>query len=412
MRKNSLFIQLVLVFALSIGLFTSCEKSDSTSASVEKQEVSVARFSAEPIKDEYIVVLKDENAGDFRINSNLKFTERMDLLKSEMANSFSKAQIKKEDIRKAFGYALIGFSAKLTPEQVEALKQDPRVKRIEQNQKFTLSPISAYRGGPPWADDGDDTSTDGQVVPWGITRVGGGAPYTGTGTAWIIDSGIDLDHPDLNVDVDRSACFLDRGDPDDENGHGTHVSGTIAAIDNEIGVVGVAPGATLVSVRVLDRNGSGTTDGVIAGVDYVAANGQPGDVANMSLGGAISESLDEAVINAAETGVKFAIAAGNESDDANNYSPSRVNHENVYTISAMDDNDYFAYFSNYGNPPIDFCAPGIDIYSTWKDASYNTISGTSMATPHVCGLLLLGPVNTDGQVVGDPDGNPDDIAHH
>ncbi|MDH3322418.1 MAG: S8 family serine peptidase, partial [Flavobacteriaceae bacterium] len=246
---------------------------------------------------------------------------------------------------------------------------------------------------------------------WGITRVGGGS-YNGSATAWIIDSGIDLDHPDLNVDVARSASFLSRGDADDQNGHGTHVAGTVAAIDNAIGVVGVAPGATVVAVRVLDRRGSGSTSGVIAGVDYVAANAQNGDVANMSLGGGVSTTLDNAVIAAAASGVKFALAAGNESDDANNHSPARANHANIYTVSAMDSNDNFASFSNYGNPPIEFCAPGVSIASLWKSGGYNTISGTSMAAPHVCGLLLLGNVAKDGTVNNDPDGNADDIAHH
>lgn len=107
------------------------------------------------------------------------------------------------------------------------------------------------------------------------------------------------------------------------------------------------------------------------------------------------------------------MAAGNESDNANNHSPARANGINLYTVSACDINDNWAYFSNYGNPPIDFCAPGVSIYSTYKGDSYTTMSGTSMAAPHVCGLLLLtnGNVKTDGYVNGDPDGNPDPIAH-
>ncbi|NJW54993.1 S8 family serine peptidase, partial [Salinimicrobium oceani] len=111
-------------------------------------------------------------------------------------------------------------------------------------------------------------------------------------------------------------------------------------------------------------------------------------------------------------GIKFALAAGNDSTNANNSSPARVNGTNIYTVSAIDINDRFASFSNYGNPPIDYAAPGVNIKSTWKSGGYNTISGTSMASPHVAGILVLGSVRADGTASGDPDGNPDPIAVH
>ena len=131
----------------------------------------------------------------------------------------------------------------------------------------------------------------------------------------------------------------------------------------------------------------------------------------MSLGGGISTTLDEAVLNASSV-LKFALAAGNESDDADNHSPARVNGPNIYTISAMDSNDNWAYFSNYG-AGVDYCAPGYSIYSTYKSGGYETLSGTSMASPHVCGLLLItSNLTTDGYVNGDPDGDPDPIAHN
>lgn len=287
-------------------------------------------------------------------------------------------------------------------------KKDSRVKFIEQDHIITL-------GKPPWAGGGDDDEVASQETPWGITRVNGGVTYSGSGVAWVIDTGVDLTHPDLNVDVNRSVSFLggkDANDPNDANGHGTHVAGTIAAIDNSEGVIGVAAGATVISVRVLNRRGSGTYSGVIAGVDYVGQNGAAGDVANMSLGGGVSQSLDNAVIAASSGGVIFCLAAGNSSDDANNHSPARANGSNIVTVSASDINDNFAYFSNYGNPPIDWCAPGVGIKSSWKKGGYNTISGTSMATPHVAGVLLLGAGKKLKDVIGDPDGNADDIITH
>ena len=166
----------------------------------------------------------------------------------------------------------------------------------------------------------------------------------------------------------------------------------------------------MVSVRVLDRRGSGSNSGVIAGVDYVAQYGQPGDVANMSLGGGLSQALDDAVVAAASGGVRFALAAGNSSGDANNHSPARANGPNVFTVSSFAIGDNWSSFSNFGNPPIDFAEPGSSIKSTWVGSGYNTISGTSMATPHLAGILLQGAVGNGGFVNGDPDGNPDKIG--
>jgi subtilisin family serine protease len=281
---------------------------------------------------------------------------------------------------------------------------NPNIAYCEQDQVVTVAPIHA--AAPPGGGGGTQPA---QETPWGIARVNGGVAGS-FGTAWVIDTGIDFSHPDLRVDTARSRSFLSNNtSPVDQNGHGTHVAGTIAALDNTIGVIGVAPGALVVAVRVLDRRGSGSNSGVIAGVDYVSANGQAGDVANMSLGGGVSTALDTAVVNAAKGGVRFALAAGNETDNANNHSPARANGPNVYTISAFSVGDKWASFSNYGNPPVDYSEPGVSIKSTWLNGGYNTISGTSMATPHFAGLLLTG-LRAGGNVIGDPDGTPDVIG--
>lgn len=348
--------------------------------------------------NKYIVVL------DEAVNSQVALAERVEKVKGKALGLLKKYNIDAQT-EETYQSALNGFTVRLNKGQAKQLAADPEVKIIEQDQIIALSPINAM------AKPVKPAPTPTQSIPWGITRVGGGGTATSTGTAWIIDSGIDLDHPDLNVDVARSRSFVTTSTtPDDQNGHGTHVAGTVGAKNNTIGVVGVVPGVTLVSVRVLDRKGSGTTTGVIAGVDYVKANGKAGDVANMSLGGGVSDALDLAVFNASSV-VKFALAAGNESDNANNHSPARVNGPNIYTVSAMSSTDTWASFSNYGNPPVDYCAPGVSIYSTYKGGAYATLSGTSMASPHVAGLLLLGNINTNGYVIGDPDGSADPIAH-
>ncbi|MEJ2540476.1 MAG: S8 family serine peptidase [Gemmatimonadota bacterium] len=317
----------------------------------------------------------------------------------------------------SYGTALYGFAATVPSGRVTALARDPRVAAVELDQVATIIPRPGVGPArPPWERDGGggDGETGGQSTPWGITRVNGGASGA-SGTAWIIDSGIDLDHPDLNVNVARSADFTgSRKGAEDENGHGTHVAGTVAAIDNDIGVVGVAAGASVVAVRVLDRRGSGSYSGVIAGVDYVAANASQDDVANMSLGGGFSQALNDAV-TAAASSVTFVLAAGNESTDAGTRSPASASTgsgDNIHTVSAFREGDSWASFSNFGNPPVDYAAPGVGVESTYKDGGYSTLNGTSMAAPHVAGLVLLGTIRTDGIVSGDPDGAPDPIAVH
>ncbi len=311
-------------------------------------------------------------------------------------------------LKHVYSVALRGFATNASEQGVANMKaNNPNIAYCEQDQVVTTGPIQA--AAPP---SGGGGTQPAQETPWGIARVNGGAAGS-FATAWVIDTGISV-HPDLNFDQARSRSFLggNNTSPVDQNGHGTHVAGTIAAYDNSIGVIGVAPGARVVAVRVLDRRGSGSNSGVIAGVDYVASVGQPGDVANMSLGGGVSTALDTAVINAAaSSGVRFALAAGNESDSALNHSPARASGTNVFTVSAIAVGDKWATYSNFGNPPIEYAEPGSAIKSTWLNGGYNTISGTSMATPHLAGILLAGAPKTDGRTaIGDPSGPADPIA--
>ncbi|WP_240505796.1 S8 family serine peptidase [Erythrobacter colymbi] len=313
------------------------------------------------------------------------------------------AQAAQGQVKHVYSVAVRGFAVNAAPQAIENMrKNNPNIAYCEQDQVVTQ--IQTRGGG-----GGGTTTQPPQETPWGIARVNGGRAGS-FATAWVIDGGIQLDHPDLNVDVARSRNFTGRGTAADENGHGTHVAGTIAARDNGIGVIGVAPGAPVVAVRVLDRRGSGSVSGVVAGVDYVAQFGRPGDVANMSLGGGASTTLDNAVINAAAGGVRFVLAAGNESTNAANSSPARANGPNIFTISSFAIGDNWSSFSNFGNPPIDYAEPGSAIKSTWIGSGYNTISGTSMATPHFAGILLQGAPGNGGRVNGDPDGNPDTIG--
>jgi hypothetical protein len=363
--------------------------------------------SSQPIENRFIVVLKPE-AIMARFSQKGDYNQRTSAMRLAIAPILWRSKITEEVVDRVYSSTVLGFSATMDRDMVIRLRQDPEVSYIEQDRIITLA--------PPWK-KGKNNSGDKQEIPPGITRVGGPVGYSGSHVAWIIDTGVDLDHPELNVERSRGYNAFSNGRDaktlNDGNGHGTHVAGTIAAKNNKIGVVGVAAGATVIPVKVLDFQGSGTYSGVIAGVDYVGANGKNGDVANMSLGGPASESLDNAVIAAAEQGIIFCLAAGNDSDDADNYSPARANGDNIYTISAMGEEDIWAYFSNYGMS-VDYCSPGVSIKSTWKDGGYHTISGTSMATPHAAGVFLVsgGKASEDGTVQEDPDGTPDQIIVH
>lgn len=342
------------------------------------------------------------------------------------------ANIDRSLITSEYNTALHGFAAHLSEAQLNGLRADSRVISVEPDRMIILAPPCGSRNGGPCpdpdpedpgdgggGDDGSGGGGDGSIignaeVPWGITRVGGPVVYTGTKVAWVIDTGIQLNHPDLNVDGSRGTTVFtsgpDASSPDDRNGHGTHVAGTIGAFNN---IAGVAAGVTVIPVKVLDRRGSGSISGVIQGVDFVAANAAAGDVANMSLGGGKSDALNTAVQNASSGGTWFVVAAGNSSAPASNYSPASAVGKYIETIAATDINDTFASFSNYGTPT-SYAAPGVSIKSTWISSGYRTINGTSMSAPHVAGILLVtgGTIRTSGHSSTAPDGKTYPISSH
>jgi subtilisin len=292
-----------------------------------------------------------------------------------------------------------GFVAKLTPQEADLLQNDAAIGKVEPDRIVALS--TCFEVIEP------------RLITWNISRVGYG---NGIGkTAWIIDSGIDFNHPDLTVDNARSRSFVNgQTSADDANGHGTHVAGIIGAKNNSIGMLGVASGATLVSLRVLDSEGVGSVSSIIQALGYVSTHGKAGDVVNISLGEeGTSESLDDQVYSTASKGIFITIAAGNDTEPAVKYSPARVNGPNIFTVSAIDSLDRFASFSNYGNDVVDFAAPGVRIPSTYSQGRYAILSGTSMAAPHVAGLLLINGRNirSSGTAINDPDNVPDAIAH-
>ena len=382
MQSKRRWLNLGIAFVLILSLFLVVNSPQS------------ARASNGAIPDKYIVV----------VSGSLEPSTAA----ADMARQYGLG------IGHVYAHALNGFSATIPANRLEQVRNDPNVLSVVQDREVSIE-AKPCSNPPCGGGGGGGGGSSSQTVPTGVMRINGekSSTFSGDGKGSVnvdvavIDTGVDLDHPDLNV-VGGYNCSTGKS-YDDGNGHGTHVAGTIGALDNNFGVVGVAPGARIWAVRVLNNAGSGTWSDVICGVDWVTANASVIEAANMSLGGSGSEGtcndggLHEAICNAVAAGVTFAVAAGNESDDAANHVPAAYNE--VITVSALadfdgepgglgsptcrsDEDDTFANFSNYGKD-VDIIAPGVCILSTWKGGGYNTISGTSMATPHVTGAAAL-----------------------
>jgi subtilisin family serine protease len=312
--------------------------------------------------DTYIVVLKDS------VDDPSQVAEGIDQRQEGFDAGF------------VYTEALEGFSAEIPDDSLDDVRNNSRVAYVERDEVVTAF---------------------GQRVPWGIRRIGanvssiragnGSGKVTGV-NIYVIDSGIAA-NPDLNV-VNRHN-FLARGPDNDCYGHGTHVAGTLAARDNRIDVVGVAPGAPLTSVKVLDCHGHGTAGKVIKGIDWVtakAANAEKPAVANLSLGSSRRiKSLNTAVRASAASGVFYSLSAGNEGRSACKFSPAMTGagkNNGILTTAATNQADSEPFWSNFGRC-VDLWAPGANILSTWKKGATKTISGTSMAAPHAGGTAAL-----------------------
>jgi subtilisin family serine protease len=283
-------------------------------------------------------------------------------------------------------------AASLPAKALAKLRADAAVAYVEEDGVAeAMGKVDGEAKGKP----GGSTTPPPQTTPWGVTRVGAAAATaTGAGVrVAVIDTGIDMDHPDL-VSIAGGVDYVqDDGFPDDDNGHGSHVAGTIAARNNTIGAIGVAPGAALYAVKVLDRRGSGWLSDVAAGIDWVANKNSVQNfgkmhIANMSLGARTGDAtLEAACAAAAAAGVLLVAAAGNSGDG--NVGTEEWGYPAAYTscvaVGATNIDDELASFSNTG-PYVDVSAPGVSVYSTYKNAGYATLSGTSMASPHAAGV--------------------------
>lgn len=375
----------------------------------QQTDVTSPIRTGDPVPGQFIIQFRPAAFQEKGLNiKSMSKDARIEAVRSVASNMLREVGIGADQLGVAFGTAVQGCVVTLSNEKVALLAKHRDVLRIEPDRYIQLPPFTVM--GKP---GGGGTTPAAQVTPWGIARVGGkGIPRPGA-VAWIVDTGIDFNHPELNVDKASSKTFVPRtSSAADENGHGSHVSGIIAARDNTVGVVGVAPGAELISMRVLDRNGAGQFSYSIQAFDYIATNGVAGDVVNYSVGPTsryTSQILDDAVASVGAKGISVCLAAGNASDDCVYFSPARLNAPNVYTISAFDVNNVFAAFSNYGTP-VDYSEPGVNIYSCYKGGGYATMSGTSMASPHAAGILMCGAIGSTNNVTGDKDATADPIG--
>lgn len=378
--------KLALAISLSVAAVTATEivVANESNPAIQAAELTanpMAKFrSVDPqraIKDQYIVVFKDQyvtqqtaimSAGPV---DNATLTSNRSAVVASMASEM--ASYHNATLKNQFHSALNGFAGTMSKQDMQELLKDSRVAYIEQDQI-----MQAY-----------DTQPN---ATWGLDRIDQAnlpldSNYTydvsGSGvSAYVIDTGVAVSHNDFGGRAQNGYDFVDNDSvANDCNGHGTHVAGTIGS-----NTWGVAKGATIVGVRVLNCQGSGSNSDVIAGVDWVRQNAVKPAVANMSLGGGSSTALDNAVNNAINSGVAFVVAAGNSNSDACVGSPNRV--ANALTTASSTSSDARSSFSSWGSC-IDLFAPGSSITSTWHTGGSNTISGTSMAAPHVAGVAAL-----------------------
>ena len=385
---------------LSALVMTSCQNENLSEGTVETI-VEPTSADGNIIPGEYIIVFKDSKiAPASKVLEKQSFTSREEKGKSvdkisetsikQMNSILSENDLDQSKVLDYYTTQISGMTLKLDDAEFKKLSNDPNVATIEYNRVVELPKVEVEE-----IMSGEVSQKMAQQTPCGVSRAGG--PVDGTSSnavIWVIDSGIDLDHPDLRVVTNPTfARSFVGGTANDCNGHGTHVAGIAAASDNGIGVVGVSAGAVVVPVRVFGCSGGSSTATILAGINHVGRFDRPGDVTNLSLGGffgngcSTNSSYRSALTAVGNAGNMVAIAAGNSRANAASYQPACINGTNIFTVASMTCNGGFSSFSNFNVNPVDVIATGSSVLSTYLNGGYATLSGTSMASPHVAGIM-------------------------
>lgn len=386
-----------MVFGLT---FYQCHRPDN--AFVEPQTKGPGSTEGSIIPGEYIVLFDAEHIPPaISYLGDVTFTDRNKKAAAiEQYNDRVSAQInawllengiQSNQVLSLYTAVVTGVALKgIDTAAFERLKTLEAVKSIECNRVISLPKEEVEE-----IETSGGVSSRTQETSCAIFNAGGSVDGSGLNRLiWIIDSGVDLDHPDLTVNTTLSKGFIGNTTGNDDRGHGTHVAGIAAAKNNGIGVVGVSAGGTVVAVKVLDVNGNGTSALLASGLQHAATYVMSGDVINMSLGGyygancATNSSIIPYLQYFSDAVARVAMAAGNNSADAGLYDPGCISLPRVVTVASMTCGKTFSSdFSNYGRPPIDWIATGKNVKSTYRDGGYATLSGTSMATPVVAGIM-------------------------
>lgn len=406
----------LLVFLLTLSV--ACEDPGGIDLIEDTQEEMVKTFphtydtSGRVIPGQYVVILKtDKLPTEFPTSSEERLANKgpQDISDQHMKmapvaavnKTLRKYGISNNQILQSLEGPAPAFLLNIDAATAEALSKDKQVEIIEENKVVALNVSALIR--TPFVPSNEGTTH--QVNTYGVNRVGGSVDFSRDNAwnsrwAWIMDSGVDYDHPDLYVNTQYSRDFSGSGSGyDDRLGHGTHVAGIIGAKKNNIGVEGVAAGCVLLSVKVLDDQGEGSTMSVLQGLYHVYRYGVRDDVVNISLGGTDNGIIAWGIGLLSQLGARVVVAAGNSAQDAKTVSPANIDNPRVYTVGAIDWNDRFSSYSNYGSV-LDYVAPGDGILSTYPGGKYAYMGGTSMAAPHVTGVMLLsnGNISTSGQI--------------
>lgn len=377
------------------------------------------------IPGQYIILLKEEEEGDIDLlpdedderlqksaSGNQILFKAQDSKLQRGQSIFKRNGLDQSKVNQVFADDGSTFMAELTEKEAQKLMDDPDVEIVEEDRVIALNfePLIRTPFIPSEENTGKNGNipnakmdADGDYETYGVERIGGSVNFENSQHwenrfVWIVDTGLDTDHPDLNIVHEYSESFVGGSSYEDSHGHGTHVAGVVAAKDNGFGTVGVAAGAKVVAVKVLDDKGNGKVSAIISALYYIRRHSLPNDVVNISVGGRSSRAITRLVKRLGRRGVHVVCAAGNRGKDVRDTSPANVNGINVYTVAAINWDDIYTNYSNFGDG-VDFAAPGEGILSTHLDGKYAYMSGTSMAAPHAAGVMVLteGFYNTSGQ---------------